>query len=413
MKKTLSILVLCATLLLTLTCNYEMIPDEIVKPRPTKFNIVEDVGNGGFEDKLESVIVTDDNFYILFGRTDPQITTGYIKKVDTLGAEIWNYSSSALITNQAITIKAATTAIEGGGFYVAAGTSGGGGTRDFNLIKIRDAGNNVSGQFYNTYPPSSNDTDDILESIIATSDGYLLIGHSRNVTTSKFNGYVIKVDQDGVFEWEGEYGGNGQDFFYDGVATDDGYMLVGRTTTGSVGSSDIYLVKIDNNGTMFPQQPPISGKEGEDIAFAILATDTGFITAGWITQTNADGRDIHLRKIDVNGNFQWESIIDDQVIMGENAAYDIASAVDGGFVLAGYTQQAVNTDNRDVYLVKVNSMGQLEWQQTYSRLEDDEARDIEVTKDCGYIIVGQSNVTSSSDSGDLYFIKTDAEGNDN
>src|SRR5689334_16943821 len=83
------------------------------------------------------------------------------------------------------------------------------------------------------------------------------------------------------------------------------------------------------------------GGTGDDIAFSIEQTaDGGYIVAGCAYYNNGDitgnhgDRDYWVVKLDSSGNIQWQKCLG-----GTNYdnAYFIEQTADGGFIVAGYT----------------------------------------------------------------------------
>lgn len=93
---------------------------------------------------------------------------------------------------------------------------------------------------------------------------------------------------------------------------------------------------------------------------------------------------------------------------------------DGGFIIVGSTLSSdsdvtSNAGNYDMWVVKLNSLGVIQWQQTYGGSSSDIGNDVLLTPDGGYLIGG----TSSSNDGpfttnkgvtDIVLIKIDASG---
>ena len=78
------------------------------------------------------------------------------------------------------------------------------------------------------------------------------------------------------------------------------------------------------------------GGSEDDVAKCVIqASDGGFVLAGYTNSYGAGGSDMYLVKTDSNGNMQWNTTYG-------GAADDGASCVlqssDGGYVLAGYTK---------------------------------------------------------------------------
>lgn len=90
----------------------------------------------------------------------------------------------------------------------------------------------------------------------------------------------------------------------------------------------------------------------------------------------------------------------------------VQKTIEGGYVIAGYTNASTSgndTDN-DAYLIKVDSKGNMKWNQTYGGSSDDKGYSVQQTSDGGYILVGD---TFSKETGYLaYLIKTNSQGNE-
>lgn len=116
--------------------------------------------------------------------------------------------------------------------------------------------------------------------------------------------------------------------------------------------------------------------------------------------------DIYLVRLDSMGN--WLS---SATFGGEETdyGYDLAKTADGGLVIVGSTK-SFGAGGNDVYLVKLDANGDLMWSKTFGGVNDDEGKSVRQTSDLGYIICGG---TFSSGAGyeDVLLIKTDSSGN--
>jgi len=84
---------------------------------------------------------------------------------------------------------------------------------------------------------------------------------------------------------------------------------------------------------------------------------------------------------------------------------------DGGFILAGFTDQT-SDGNSDVLLIKLDSNGNELWSKTYGGEYDDSAMNVKQTSDGGYIVVGYySEAGDVSPIANFYVLRTDYDGN--
>ncbi len=239
----------------------------------------------------------------------------------------------------------------------------------------------------------------------ATDGGYLIAG----VTDSYGDGgevYLVKTDSRGEFVWQKTFGGVLLDGARGIAPTGDGGGIVcGYTRSFGAGSDDVYLVKFGSDGV--GQWPQVYGGPLRDGGHAVITTpDGGYAIAGYTASSGAGGNDMYLIKTDGSGNLQWSKTY------GGNAgdeAHAIVLTGDGGYVIVGDTY-SFGAGEVDVYMVKADSSGNMVWQKTFGGPQDERGNSVARTRDGGYIIAGR---TSSFGAGllDVYLVRTDAEGN--
>jgi hypothetical protein len=94
---------------------------------------------------------------------------------------------------------------------------------------------------------------------------------------------------------------------------------------------------------------------------------------------------------------------------GEEYGSSIQLTSDGGYIATGQTS-SFGAGSYDVYLVKSDSLGNVQWSKTYGGAGNDEANSVIQTADGSYVVVGESKSFGANDY-DLYIIKTDSAGN--
>ncbi len=78
-------------------------------------------------------------------------------------------------------------------------------------------------------------------------------------------------------------------------ASDGGFLIAGTTRSFGAGSNDIYLVRIDKNGTVIWTRT--IGWKHQDAIRSVIAVDDGFILAGDVWDYGFYRLDIYMMKI--------------------------------------------------------------------------------------------------------------------
>jgi hypothetical protein len=245
--------------------------------------------------------------------------------------------------------------------------------------------------------------------VIETRDGnYLIMGDTTSLGAGMTDAYVIKVDTKGDLIWTRTFGGPLKDSAIAATWAKDGYIIVGGTASKGAGETDVYAIKIDEDGDLVWEST--FGGENYDFAYSVVATrDGNYVTAGY-TSSFADKKasDMYLVKFNDKGKRLW-----DRTYGGDkwNAAYSVKETRDGGLIMAGYTD-SFGAGQSDFYVVKTDADGNCVWSRTYGGKRQDIATSIINTKDGGYLIAGKTTSYISKGVGwDMMFVKIDSEGN--
>jgi hypothetical protein len=252
---------------------------------------------------------------------------------------------------------------------------------------------------------------------ITNSGDYILLGTTEYYGNGLKDIYLVKIDANGTVLWERTYGGSDQDEgFAVEVTNDNGYILVGSTMSFASGSVDVILIKTGFYGDSLwsktftgisnPSFHNFSLK-GYDVK---QTSDDGYLISGSYAAMPVGGGNndykLFLIKTDSNGTEQWRKLYD-----GETA-YDLHLSNNGNFVLTGYTIDA------ELILMKINSIGDSIWSKNYGSVFGTGSSDfafgysIETTTDGGFILCGLGCAYSLNPIYGMIILKTDSLGNE-
>jgi uncharacterized delta-60 repeat protein len=265
--------------------------------------------------------------------------------------------------------------------------------------------------------------------------GYIVCGYSSSTdipgvtNNGGTDSYIIKLNSDGSLAWQKMYGGSGDDYAYSIQETaDGGYIVCGQSSSTDIpdvtnnGGSDIYIIKLNSEGLLDWQD--MYGGSGDDSANSIQETaDGGYIVCGDSGSTNIPGvtnngfGDSYIIKLNSDGSLDWQKMYGGGFY---DSAYSIQETADGGYIVCGNSGSTnipgvTNNGWYDSYIIKLNSDGSLDWQKMYGGSSRDYAWSIQETADGGYIVGGYSYSTDIPDvtnNGELdsYIIKLNSDG---
>jgi len=243
-------------------------------------------------------------------------------------------------------------------------------------------------------------------SVRQTSDGgYIVAGRTDSFGAGGTDFWILKLDSEGLVEWQHTYGGAGDDYAICIQQTGDGgYIVAGGTDSFGAGGYDAWILKLDSAGNIDWQYT--YGGTGGDFPNCIKQTsDGGYIVAGDTDSFGAGGYDAWILKLDSTGNIEWGNT---QGGTGDDYASSIQQTSDGGYIVVGDTD-SFGAGGSDFWVVKLNSDGSINWQNTYGGTGDEYAYSTQQTSDGGYIVAG---FTDSFGAGnfDIWVLKLDSTG---
>ena len=163
--------------------------------------------------------------------------------------------------------------------------------------------------------------------------------------------WIFKLNSDGTGAWQRVYGPSSANSIQQ--TTDGGYIAAGFIW-GGAGYTDFRVLKLDSNGFLVWQKT--YGGTGDEIAYSISQTiDGGYIVAGHTGPPGDEAYDIWILKLDPEGTVTWQKtyggVFNDEV-------NSIRQTSDGGYIVAGHTDIS-GTGNTELLVLKIGPNGDI------------------------------------------------------
>ncbi|UTW67300.1 T9SS type A sorting domain-containing protein [bacterium SCSIO 12643] len=199
--------------------------------------------------------------------------------------------------------------------------------------------------------------------------------------------------------WIKTYGGNRDDISRDFIQThDSGFLSIGSTSSFGFNNAQMYFLKLDSNGAI--QWTKSHGGPGQDWGNAVIQTsDNGFLGVGYSNSYGAGGFDLYLVKLDSNGDLEYEKYYGG---VDWDFAWDVIEYRPGEFYIVGETQ-SFGTGNTDGWIVQFDEPTQnFTWDTTYGDIGPDGLRAISQFRNGTLSCTGYYTNTGETQSDLLY-----------
>jgi len=340
-----------------------------------------------FEDQGRCIQQTNDGGYILTGWVATPFPSGdvtktlgfadaWVVKLDDTGKIIWQQSYGGSQGDGGNRIQQTFD----GGYIIAGSTNstdsevtgfhGGTGT-DFWVFKINDTGKLIWGKCYggtkNDVATSIQQTPDsgyIIAGITASNDGDITYYHGGS-----YDCWVVKINDTGGLQWQRTYGGSGDDEANSiSLTKEGGYITTGNSNSndgdvsGNFGDYDFWTLKLNDTGGI-TWAKCYGGSSTDYGSYIQQTTDSGYIMIGMSLSsdfevTNNYGNfDIWVVKTDPSGNIQWQKNLGGDSI---DEGYCITQTFDGNYATIGWSRSldhdvTSNHGTADVWVVKLGA----------------------------------------------------------
>jgi len=234
--------------------------------------------------------------------------------------------------------------------------------------------------------------------------------------------YTLLFSQDPNIIWQRTLGGDDDDELWSTQQTTDGGFILGGgsksnisgdKTENSQGGNDFWVIKLNAIGDI-DWQNTIGGNEDDKITSVKQTTDGGYILGGTSnsnisgdkTENSQGGQDYWVIKLNGTGDIIWQKTLggnqDDRLI-------SISETLDGNFIIGGTSSSGISGDrtkplngNKDSWIIKINSFGEIIWQNAFGYGNSQSIQSLSQTLDDGYIFSGTLQTGGSSN--DVYWV---------
>lgn len=259
-----------------------------------------------------------------------------------------------------------------------------------------------------------------MSALVTTADGGFVVGspaYTGTAQTKSDPGYgstdywLIKFDYLGRKQWDQTYGGTDHDALRSVARTaDGGYLLGGTSWSGLSGNRSVTNrslgARISPGDSWIVKTDALGRKEWDRAhryAGALIAaqplSDGGYLIGkAFFT----------FEKVDAAGNTEWQR----SFAPADSASLSVFRPTpDGGFIAAGALRVPTTSTNGglDFLLVKVNANWEVEWNAVYGGTLNEHMDDVQLTRDGGYI-VGGNTYSADDHQSRVRIIKFDANG---
>ena len=172
---------------------------------------------------------------------------------------------------------------------------------------------------------------------------------------------------------------------------------------GSWATRNLFLMKVDEAcDTIWTRM--VGGNSEEEVGYSVIETnDHGFVATGFTKSYGAGGKDVYLIKTDPNGNLQWQKWYGGT---SDDEGYSVIQTDDLGFLIAARTSSY--GQGGDIWIIKTNASGDTLWTQLIGGTKSDQVNKIIETSSNDYLLVGSFRLTDNSY--DMYLIRVAATG---
>ncbi|MFH0895660.1 MAG: T9SS type A sorting domain-containing protein [Bacteroidota bacterium] len=236
--------------------------------------------------------------------------------------------------------------------------------------------------------------------------GFAFVGAQIPTSGADVSCILTATNNLGTPLWTRAYGYAGTQIFSSIQQTSDGGFVLGGTSdhaSGVSGSKGI-IVKTNSSGDTTWCRA-YGGEDGEEFTKVRQTEDGGYIAIGKTSTSAGASDDIYVVKVNTTGAIQWTRTFG--VSVDNDWGSSVEQTSDQGYIIAGAVFDGVT---HNACMIRLNSSGDTLWTCHYNGASYDYGYNAIQTQDGGFILVG-STYSTGSGNGDILVVKTDPNGN--
>jgi hypothetical protein len=357
----------------------------------------------------------------------------WVVRLSPSGEMLWNRAFGGNESDYGLSVKSTA---DGGSIIIGTTGSNTGditgyhGNGDLWLLKLSAEGNLLWQKVY-----GGNRTDEGGDILQTADGGYILTGYtmSDDGDASGHRGggdlWMLRLDKNGIILWQKVFGGSKRESGSSIIRTSDGgYAMTGNSyssdgdVTSSHGSSDLWVVKTDDQGNLLWQKT--FGGSKLDWGHSLAELPGGDLVVAGVTASsdgdvslNHGAGDIWVLRLSADGQKIWEKTFGGSF---SDNVWKIEASPSGGVYLAGETFSVDgdftgNHGDADLWISEVDGNGTLLWYRMLGGQYYESGSWLKLMPDgnltaCGTTRSSDGDVAGSRGEGDFWIVKAKTGG---